>query len=95
VLGALYCSAPGVPIVGQLQARRERGRGLQVPGEVAEDVVGELGNACVGCHMLSVVVPCLVPCGGGVRLPFIGKGEGELHACRTIQLHGEVWCAAP
>jgi hypothetical protein len=36
----------------------------------------------------------LVPCDGGVRLPFIGQGEGELHACRTIQLHGEVWCAA-
>jgi hypothetical protein len=44
VLGALYCSAPGVPVVGQLQARRERRRGLQVPSEVAEDVVGELGN---------------------------------------------------
>jgi hypothetical protein len=41
VLGALYCSAPGVPVVGLLQARRERKRGLQVPGEVAEDVVGE------------------------------------------------------
>jgi hypothetical protein len=28
--------------VGLLQARRERKRGLQVPGEVAEDIVGEL-----------------------------------------------------
>jgi hypothetical protein len=55
VLGALYCSAPGVPVVGQLQARRERRRGLQVPGEVAEDVVGELGNVCVVRCMLSVV----------------------------------------
>jgi hypothetical protein len=34
----------GVPVVGLLQARRERKRGLQVPGEVAEDVVGELGS---------------------------------------------------
>jgi hypothetical protein len=45
---------------------------------------------CVVCCLLF-----LVPCDGGVRLPFIGQGESELHACRTIQLHGEVWCAAP
>jgi hypothetical protein len=32
----------GVPVVGLLQARRERKRGFQVPGEVAEDIVGEL-----------------------------------------------------
>jgi hypothetical protein len=51
----------GVPVVGQLQARRERRRGLQVSGEVAEDVVGELGSVCVGCRMLSVVL-CLVLC---------------------------------
>jgi hypothetical protein len=42
VLKALYCSAPGVPVVGLLQARRERKRGFQVPGVVAEGVVGEL-----------------------------------------------------
>jgi hypothetical protein len=94
VLRALYCSAPGVPVVGQLQARWERRRGLQVPGEVAEDVVGELGDACVVRRVLPVVSFSL-SCGGGIRLPFIGQGEGELHACRTIQLHGEVWCAAP
>jgi hypothetical protein len=88
----------GVPVVGLLQARRERRPGLQVPGEVAEDVVGELGSVCVVCRMLSVVrclVFFLVPCGGGVHLPFIGQGEGELQACRTIQLHGEVWRATP
>jgi hypothetical protein len=58
-------------------------------------------EVCVGCRMLSVIL-CLVlcvvspaPCGGGVHLAFIGQGEGELQACRTIQLHGEVWCAAP
>jgi hypothetical protein len=65
VLGALYCSAPGVPVVGRLQARRERRRGLRVPDEVAEDVVGELGSVCgmsyVVCYSLSRVVRC-VPC---------------------------------
>jgi hypothetical protein len=76
----------GVPVVGRLQARRERRRGLQVPGEVAEDVVGDLGRVCVGCRMLSVIlclvlcVVSLVPCGGGVHLPYIGQGEGELQA---------------
>jgi hypothetical protein len=49
----------GVPVVGQLQARRERRRGLQVPGEVTEDVVGELRNVSVVRRMLSVV-SCLV-----------------------------------
>jgi hypothetical protein len=39
VLKALYCSAPGVPVVGLLQARRERKRGSQVPGVLTEDVV--------------------------------------------------------
>jgi hypothetical protein len=31
----------------------------------------------------------------GVHLSFIDHGEGELQACRTIRLHGEVWRAAP
>jgi hypothetical protein len=47
VLKALYCSAPGVPVVGLLQARRERKCGFQVPGGVVEDVVGELESKCV------------------------------------------------
>jgi hypothetical protein len=47
---------------------------------------------CVVCCLLLFLV---VPFGGGLRLPFIGQGEGELHTCRTIQLHGKVWCAAP
>jgi hypothetical protein len=42
----------GVPVVGLLQARRERKRGIQVPGEVAEDVVGELESKCVVCRVL-------------------------------------------
>jgi hypothetical protein len=53
----------GVPVVGRLQARRERRRGLQVPDEVAEDVVGELGSVCVVRRMLSVVF-CLPPAAG-------------------------------
>jgi hypothetical protein len=44
-----------VPVVGLLQARRERKRGLQVPSEVAEDIVGELESKCV---MSCDVVPC-------------------------------------
>jgi hypothetical protein len=73
VLKALYCSAPGVPVVGLLQERRERKRSFQVPGVVAEDVVGELESKCVAqpvscCVMLgSLFVVCLslVPRGGG------------------------------
>jgi hypothetical protein len=86
----------GVPVVGLLQARWERTRGFQVPGEMAEDIVGELESKCVmrRVRLFLIVLPCVVPCGGGVRLPFIGQGESELHACRTIKLHGEVWCAA-
>jgi hypothetical protein len=60
VLKALYCSAPGVPVVGLLQARRERKRGFQVPGEVAEDVVGELESKCVGRPVSCCVVFCRV-----------------------------------
>jgi hypothetical protein len=52
VLEALYCSAPRVPVVGLLQARREGKRGFQVPGEVAEDIVGELESKCVMCRVL-------------------------------------------
>jgi hypothetical protein len=63
VLGGTILLSTGVPVVGQLQARRERRRGLQVPGEVAEDVVEELGNARVVRWMLSVVL-CLSPAAG-------------------------------
>jgi hypothetical protein len=57
VLEALYCSAPGVPVVGWLQARRERKRGFQVPSEVAKEVVGELENKRL---VYGVVLPCVV-----------------------------------
>jgi hypothetical protein len=83
VLKALYCSAPGVPVVRLLQARRERKRGFQVLGGVAEDIVGELENEYVVCCVLS---HCLVSCprGWGVRPPFIDQGGGGLHAHRAI-----------
>jgi hypothetical protein len=75
VLKALYCSAPGVPVVGLLQVRRERKRGFQVPGVVAEDVVGELESKCVArpvsCCVVSRVrrrVSCPSPAAGGFVL---------------------------
>jgi hypothetical protein len=90
VLKALYCSAPGVPVVGLLQARRERKRGFQVPGVVAEDVVGELESKCVvrpvSCCVVLLLLSCVrrslshVPRGRGVRPPFIDQGESESHA---------------
>jgi hypothetical protein len=64
VLKALYCSAPGVPVVGLLQARWERKRGFQVPGVVAEDVMGELESKCmvrpVSCCVVSCPLSCVV-----------------------------------
>jgi hypothetical protein len=48
--------------VGLLQARRERKCDFQVPGEVAEDIVGELGSKRVMCRvLLSLVVLSLCP----------------------------------
>jgi hypothetical protein len=83
VLKALYCSAPGVPVVGLLQARRERKCGSQVPGVMASGVVEELESKCmvqlVSCCILlgSVVRVSSVPCGRGVRPPFIDQGKSE------------------
>jgi hypothetical protein len=77
--------------VGLLQARRERKRGFQVPGVVAEDVVGELESKCVlrpvSCCVLlgSVRVVCFSsPAARGVRPPFIDQGESESHARHAI-----------
>jgi hypothetical protein len=82
--------------VGLLQARRERKRGFQVPGVVAEDIVGELESKCVVrlvlcwvlllvCRVLCILVSPL-PCGKGVRPPFIDQGRSESHARRAIEL---------
>jgi hypothetical protein len=84
VLKALYRSAPGVPVVGLLQARRERKRGFQVPDVVAEDVVGELESKCVVRLVSCWVLSCVSPCGKGVRPPFIDQGESESHTRRAI-----------
>jgi hypothetical protein len=84
VLVALYCSAPGVPVVGPLQARRERKRGFQVPGVVAEDVVGELESKCVAQPVSCSVVSVSPPRQGGVRPHFIDQGGSESHARRAI-----------
>jgi hypothetical protein len=75
----LLCT--GVPVVGRLQARQERRRGLQVPNEVIGDVVGELRSVCVAWFRM-FVRRC--SCGEGDRLPFIDQGEGSLQVCRTI-----------
>jgi hypothetical protein len=50
----------GVPVVGLLQARRERKRGFQVPGEVAEDIVGELKSEYGVYRVLFFYLVCLV-----------------------------------
>jgi hypothetical protein len=54
----------GVPVVGLLQARRERKPGFQVPGEVAEDIVGELESVCVMCRVLLSFCLILCPAAG-------------------------------
>jgi hypothetical protein len=36
------------------------------------------------CPVLCCVTCFSVPCGGGVRPPFIDQGESESHACRAI-----------
>jgi hypothetical protein len=97
VLKALYYLAPGVPVVGLLQARRERKRGFQVPGVVAEDVVGEWEDKCVASPVSCCVVPVFFsvfrpcspvsprpPAAGRVRPPFIDQGGSESHARRAI-----------
>jgi hypothetical protein len=90
VLKALYYLAPGVPVVGRLQARRERKPGFQVPGVMAEDVVGELEDKCVAQLLSSCVVTVFLssssslPVAGRVRPPFIDQGGSKLHARRAI-----------
>jgi hypothetical protein len=54
----LLCT--GVPVVGWLQARLERRRGLQVPSGVIEasaNIVREAGSACVMSSVCDVCPP--------------------------------------
>jgi hypothetical protein len=83
VLKALYYLAPGVPVVGLLQARRETKPGFQVPGVVAEGVVGELESKCVAQLVSCSVVSVPLPAAGRVRPPFIDQGGSESHARRA------------
>jgi hypothetical protein len=97
VLKALYCSAPGVPVVGLLQARRERKRGFQVSSGVAEDIVGELENEYrVRCVLLCVSVRRRSSSRGWrVRSPFIDQGGGGLQcAPRYLATRGSATCYA-
>jgi hypothetical protein len=86
VLGALYYLTPGVPVVGLLQARRERKPGFQVPGGVAEDIVGELENEYVvrGVFLSRMLLGLSLSAAGGFAPPFIDQGGGGLHARRAI-----------
>jgi hypothetical protein len=55
-----YIAQHRVPVVGRLQARRERRRGLQVPGRMigmSSDVVGELCVVRFGSLISHVVSP--------------------------------------
>jgi hypothetical protein len=83
VLKALYYLAPGVLVVGLLQARWERKRGFQVPGVVAEDVVGELESKYVA-QLVSCGVVSVFLAAGRFRPPFIDQGGSESHARRAI-----------
>jgi hypothetical protein len=68
----------GVLVVGRLQARWERRRGLQLPGGVIEasaNIVGELRDAILMSDL---------SCGERVHLLFIDQGGGELQACCTV-----------
>jgi hypothetical protein len=85
VLKALYCSAPGVPVVGLLQARRERKRGFQVPGVVAEDIVGELEDKCVMRLVSCCVLLSVSPRGRGGSSPFY-RSRRERITCAPCYL---------
>jgi hypothetical protein len=71
VLKALYCSAPGVPVVGLLQARRERKPGFHVPGVVTKDVVGGLESKRVAPLVSYCVLFVSVPLRQGGFVPLL------------------------
>jgi hypothetical protein len=96
VLEALYYLAPGVPVVGLLQARRERKPSFQVPGGVAEDVVRELENEYVVCGVfLSRMLLVRLSLRLGVRPPFYrSRGRRITCAPRYLATWGSTTCYA-
>jgi DNA-binding transcriptional LysR family regulator len=90
VLEALYYLAPGVPVVGLLQARRERKPGFQVPEGVAEDIVGELENEYVVCGVFPSRVLLSSSPRPGVRPPFYrSRGRRITCAPRYLAMWGK------
>jgi hypothetical protein len=77
---------------GVLQARRERRLVLQVP-EVLIEANANIGVR--GQRRESAARLCRPPCGWGIGPPFIGQGESNLQACRTIILRVKAWRAVP
>jgi hypothetical protein len=78
--------------IGGLQAWRERRPGLQVPEvliEASANIVVKAESMCV------IAIRRRVSRGWGMTLPFIGQGESNLQACRTILLRVEAWRAVP
>jgi hypothetical protein len=76
----LLCT--GVPVVGRLQARRERRRGLQVPSGVIEASANIVGKTCE--RSLSVI-PCLVSC---VFVPLRRGGSPSFYRPRRGRFTG-------
>jgi hypothetical protein len=78
---------------GGLQAWRERRRGLQVP-EVLIEASANIVERAESVSVIAVRRP-VSPLRPGIALPFIGQGESDLQACRTILLRVAVWRTAP
>jgi hypothetical protein len=65
---------------GELQARRERKQVLKVP----EGLIEASTNIVVKVESAWVSVVCRPPAARELAPPFIGQGEGDLQACRTV-----------
>jgi hypothetical protein len=81
MLKALYYLAPGVPVVGLLQASWERKPGFQVPGVMVEDVVGELESKHV-----AQLASCCVVCVPFVLSPRGREGSSPFYRSRRERI---------
>jgi hypothetical protein len=92
--GTILLSTGG-PVVGLLQARRERERGSQVPGVVAEDVVVELESKCAMRPVSCCVFSSIRPLWQGGSSPFY-RPRRERITCmpRYLAMWGSVVCYA-